>query len=111
LLVTIEKNIEQLTLESDLLFDIVLQLFGDEELPEALERSKHIAFLYKKMIQEFRSEKKDNLPMLLAHFKRISDTQNTEKQYRILEQFGNYIITDPKQIQKRENIERQMYHA
>jgi|GEM_PF-5003645 len=59
------------------------------------------------MIQEFRSEKKDNLPMLLAHFKRISDTQNIEKQYRILEQFGNYIITDPKQIQKRENIERQ----
>lgn len=107
LMVSIEKSIEKLTLQNDLLFDVVLQVFGDETLPEALERSKHIAFLYKKMIQEFRSEKKDNLPTLSAHFKRISAAKNTPTGYKILENFGDYNVTDTKQIQKRENIELQ----
>jgi len=104
LMVSIEKSIEKLALENDLLFDVVLLVFGDETLPEVLERSKHIAFLYKKMIQEFRSEKKDNLPTLSAHFKRISAAKNTPTGYKILEDFGNYGITDTKQIQERKNI-------
>ncbi len=107
LILSIEKSIEKLTHENDLMFNVVLQLFGDEELPEALERSKHIAFLYKKMIQEFRSEQKDNLPTLLAHFKRISDTENTSAHYKTLANFGNYAINDSKQILERENIELQ----
>ncbi len=107
LILSIEKSIEKLTHENDLMFNVVLQLFGDEELPETLERSKHIAFIYKKMIQEFRSEKKENLPTLLAHFKRISDTKNTSTQYKTLANFGNYAINDSKQILERDNIELQ----
>lgn len=106
LLTSLETKIRQLSFQNVIFSDLVITLFGAEELPWALQISKDIVAICQQMIRQIRTQDVKGLAQSINEHKKLVEVRLTGDELRNLQTFGDFNYTDNIQTQERANIKR-----